>query len=177
MRITRKYTVILIVIISLVIAAFIGLHLINRHYLNVTPAERIRNEEQERWSRNPEGINENELLRIAHYHTSMIDRGRAYLILKAKGQTGGLSGKFSFFFPNGNKWGIHTWENGVRHGESFEWYDNGNLKDRGKYVDGEKHGKWENYSRKGYLDCVVTWDMGNCNPDETVCYDLHGNKM
>ena len=44
---------------------------------------------------------------------------------------------------------IINYNNGLLHGEFLVYASNGNLLERGKYIDGQKHGKWTNWSLEG----------------------------
>jgi antitoxin component YwqK of YwqJK toxin-antitoxin module len=42
--------------------------------------------------------------------------------------------------------------NGRPHGLRIEWYENGQKKEEGNFVNGNQHGKWTYYNKDGSID-------------------------
>ena len=42
--------------------------------------------------------------------------------------------------------------NGRPHGLRTEWYDNGQKKEEGNFINGEQQGRWTYYNKDGTLD-------------------------
>ena len=54
-------------------------------------------------------------------------------------------------------------ENGSRHGYSRQWYDNAQLKSKGKYLFGKKHEVWFEYFPNGQISNKISYDDGTPN--------------
>lgn len=61
-------------------------------------------------------------------------------------------------------------------GTYFEYYDNGYLKQKGKYRDGQMHGKWEWYRRDGSLMRTGAFNKGE-QTGEWATYTRDGKKV
>ena len=66
-------------------------------------------------------------------------------------------------------------EKGKRHGYWEAYWNNGQLRYKGNYVDGKLHGYWEFYFSNGELYYKCYYDMGeqvDYNPDEPKIIEL-----
>ena len=52
-----------------------------------------------------------------------------------------------------------TFVNGIREGEAIIYYENGNVKYQGFYVNGKECGIWKFYEENGELDKEVNRDL------------------
>ena len=64
-------------------------------------------------------------------------------------------GKYESFHKNGRMAYKTNYVNGKKNGPTVEYYDNGNIKARGTFVDGEFDGLWEVFRKNGELSYTI----------------------
>ena len=69
-----------------------------------------------------------------------------------------------------------VWKNGVLHGYSREWYDNTQVKSKGKYLFGRKHETWFEYFPNGQTAKKISYNDGTPNGLITTWYS-NGQKQ
>jgi len=61
------------------------------------------------------------------------------------------TGKWMYFYENGNKMAETHFEENLMHGSSTRWHFNGEMHSCGYYTEGERKGKWFFYDSSGKL--------------------------
>lgn len=72
-------------------------------------------------------------------------------------------GKFTYYYPNGEKRSEGEYENGKAEGEWNYWYNDGQKKTNGIYEAGERVGEWIGYHKKGNVRYKTAYVDGNKN--------------
>ncbi|MFK7900032.1 MAG: toxin-antitoxin system YwqK family antitoxin [Cyclobacteriaceae bacterium] len=71
-----------------------------------------------------------------------------------------FSGVVPEFAIDGEKIASHSYINGLRHGESIAYHDNGLLKELGNHQYDKKHGVWSQWNEKGILISKLSYLEG-----------------
>jgi len=71
-----------------------------------------------------------------------------------------LNGKYVQTSDEDQSTKVYYFNNGLLDGDCFIYASNGNVLEQGKYVDGQKHGKWTNWNEDGQKTGEVKFDHG-----------------
>lgn len=69
--------------------------------------------------------------------------------------------KYVDYYDNGQIEVKGKYVNGKREGERLAYYDNGKIKTKGKYVNGIREGEWLYYDENGQIEVKATYKNGN----------------
>jgi len=62
------------------------------------------------------------------------------------------SGKWIYYYENGNKWSECEYSSGIRNGNIVTYFENGNKRYQGNYADDNQAGHWIFYNGDGSID-------------------------
>lgn len=64
----------------------------------------------------------------------------------------------SFYPKTGLPWSLHTYKDGLLHGEYKTWFENGNIHMDGQYTKGTESGTWKIYNESGKISEEINFD-------------------
>ncbi|WP_339919899.1 hypothetical protein [uncultured Flavobacterium sp.] len=80
------------------------------------------------------------------------------------------------FYQNGNLKAKGKITNNIKHGKCQLFYENGNREQIGTFIQGKKAGIWKSYHTNGSIHAEKEWDNDKLTRIIS-CYDEKGNKM
>ncbi len=69
-------------------------------------------------------------------------------------------GRWVTLYPSGKKASEEEYLDGVLQGPAVHWHENGDVKERGRHLDGQRHGLWEQFDPAGNRTMETEYDAG-----------------
>jgi antitoxin component YwqK of YwqJK toxin-antitoxin module len=86
-------------------------------------------------------------------------------------------GKSCFWHENGVKKNEVTYQQGKRNGQSLSWHKNGQIKTKGNYIKGKKNGIHETWNEEGIKIKIYTFSNNDLEGEWSLMYDTGSIKV
>lgn len=86
-------------------------------------------------------------------------------------------GKYTLTYPNGSIESVFELLNGKYHGKVSYFYLNGNIKEIGNFVRGERSGVWERWDENGKKIAEASYNELGQKDGKWFIWDSNGNKI